>query len=142
MSITLRPIPNELPALCTLLILSGVPFSFRQSPAQSGQMEPELSIEQEHADALAQVYAQLKSASVHIDTGIDSDEQGGHMNGTLSNLAPGLAVTLTVSKQQPLPALPVADAALLLQKQLLPLAVQGWHCEVMLGADLDHPVSA
>lgn len=91
--------------------------------------------------ALDAAYKRAIAVSVEIETGIDSAEQSSsRMNGTLCNLAPGLAATLQVRPFEPYETLSESEASSMLNALLLPLVAQGWVCDVAIGADLDCPV--
>jgi hypothetical protein len=77
---------------------------------------------------------------VSVIGGTDSDEQSGsYENGTLSNVAPGLPITVQVAPAEPFESLSEADAAKLFHNQFAALAVQGWDVTLILGEDTDNP---
>lgn len=129
-------------AMSVLLIQQGVVFRATpvDGPSAKRQVDIDVPNDPTSMTALDIAYRKASEATVTIETGIDSDEQASnYMNGTLSNLSPGVAVTLQISPVKPYRDLKDSEAAKILQSLLLPVAAQGWCCLAVLGEDVDNP---
>lgn len=142
MSYTRNVSPVIATVIATLLINQGVAHTITpvDGPSAKRQMDISVAPTPEASAALDAAYKRAIAVSVEIETGIDSSEQSSsRMNGTLFNLAPGLAATLQIYPFEPHKSLSEQEASILLNALLLPLVAQGWVCDVAIGTDLDCP---
>lgn len=142
MSYTRNVSPAIATVIATLLINKGVAHAITpvDGPSAKRQMDISVASTPEASAALDAAYQRAVAVSVVIETGIDSAEQSSsRMNGTLFNLAPGLAATVQIHPFESYASLSESEASSLLNALLLPLVAQGWVCDVAIGNDLDCP---
>ena len=84
-----------------------------------------------------------KESNIKVVPNTDSDEQlGSYMNGTLSNVAPGLALTVQVSPSFTREAMTESEAEALFPSMFLPLSAMGWDVFLIMGNDTENPIEA
>lgn len=138
--------PESASAVAALLTKNLVPFKTEivNGPAVSRLVDITVSNEDKAklCDAIRLV-SDARKEKIKTLPNTDSEEQeSSYMNGTLSNVAPGLAITVQVSPSFTRDAMTQSEAEKAFPSMFLPLAVQGWDVLLILGDDIDNPIQA
>lgn len=120
-------------AVMTCLVEQKIPFAYE---------DKKIVVAVQFAEALKEAVnrvAAVIATCMEVVTDADSEEQmGSYTNGTLSHIAPGVALTVQVH-----PAKPRQQNAEVLAQHLpemfYSLLVQGWEVTLVLGDDKDNP---
>lgn len=128
-------------AIAALLINNRISFTSKTVEGAGPKPRVDLGVSVDNAAHLREairVVHQAKTEKISLITDVNSAEQASsHANGTLSNVAPGLAITVQVSPSFKRENMTQQEALAVFPEMFLPLAVRGWNVELILGRDLD-----
>lgn len=129
-------------AVATLLTLQGIPFTCRPL-SEDSIARIDIAVDNAHSEALNRAIHTVhdaKTKQITLTTDVNSQEQAsGYENGTLSNLAPGLAITVQIAPLCNTTPLTQHEAMRSVPTAFLALAAQGWQVDLILGDDIDIP---
>lgn len=133
-------------AIVALLARNLVPFNTVIVDGPTPKRRVVVSVEDDYEAQLVdavRLVQKAKESNIKVVPNTDSDEQlGSYMNGTLSNVAPGLALTVQVSPSFTREAMTESEAEALFPSMFLPLSAMGWDVFLIMGNDTENPIEA
>ncbi len=143
MSASYNMSPSLASAVVSILAKNLIPFTTEIVDGPTPNRRIDVIVDDKYKNQLDDAKRLVDNANeknISVITNIDSEEQSScYMNGTLSNVSPGLAMTVQVSPSSSREAMTEDEAKDAFPAMFLPLAAQGWNISLILGDDIDNP---
>lgn len=143
MSASYNMSPSLASAVVAILAKDLVPFSTAIVDGPTPNRRIDVIVDDAYKNQLDKAKHLVDNANaknITVTTNTDSEEQSScYMNGTLSNVSPGLAITVQVSPSSSREDMTEDEAKDTFPAMFLPLAAQGWSISLILGDDIDNP---